>query len=69
MVLRDTRTRGTSREIYSEDADGETRTLIREVQCFYSTQELLVPVEKFTVRMPMVEPPYFSDEKSTTVEK
>ena len=28
--------------------------LIREVQWFYWTQELLVPVEKFTVRMPMV---------------
>ena len=28
--------------------------LIREVQWFYCTQELLVPVEKFTVRMPMV---------------
>ena len=26
MVLLDTRTPGTSREIYSEDADGETRT-------------------------------------------
>ena len=28
--------------------------LIREVQWFHWTQELLVPVEKFTVRMPMV---------------
>ena len=28
--------------------------LIREVQWFYWTQELLVPVDKFTVRMPMV---------------
>ena len=28
--------------------------LIREVQWFYWTQKLLVPVEKFTVRMPMV---------------
>ena len=28
--------------------------LIREVQWFYWTQELLVPAEKFTVRMPMV---------------
>ena len=28
--------------------------LIREVQWFYWTKELLVPVEKFTVRMPMV---------------
>ena len=26
----------------------------REVQWFYWIQELLVPVEKFTVRMPMV---------------
>ena len=26
----------------------------REVQCFYWTQELLAPVQKFTVRMPMV---------------
>ena len=26
MVLLDTETPGTSREIYSEDADGETRT-------------------------------------------
>ena len=30
--------------------------LIREVQWFYWTQELLVPAEKFTVRMPMVRP-------------
>ena len=29
---------------------------IREVQWFYWTQEHLVPVEKFTVRMPMVRP-------------
>ena len=54
--------------------------LIREVQWFHWTQELLVQVEKFTVRMPMVrlelatpglpvEPLYFSDEKSITVEK
>ena len=28
--------------------------LIRELHWFYWTQELLVPVEKFTVRMPMV---------------
>ena len=28
--------------------------LVREVEWFYWTQELLVPVEKFTVRMPMV---------------
>ena len=28
--------------------------LIREVQWFYWTQELLVPVEKFTMRMPMM---------------
>ena len=96
VVLLDTGTPGTSREIYSEDADGETRTrnpsalaielyssisncwegvefiqlmyciniylsflncdwlLIWEVQWFYRTQELLVPVEKFSVRMPMM---------------
>ena len=100
VVLLDTGTPGTSREIYSEDVDGETRTrtpglqtqcsshwaiqlksycwegvefiqlvyciiiylsflncdwlLIREVQWFYWTQELLVPVEKFTVRLQMV---------------
>ena len=41
MVLLDTGTPGTSREIFSEDADGETP----------------------------VEPLYFSDEKSTTVEQ
>ena len=29
------------------------RLLIREVQWFYWTQELLVPVEKFSVRMPL----------------
>ena len=29
MVLLDTRTPGTSREIYNEDADGETRTQMR----------------------------------------
>ena len=28
--------------------------LIREVQWFYWTQELMVPVEKFSVRMPMM---------------
>ena len=28
--------------------------LIREVQCFSWTKELLLPIEKFTVRMPMV---------------
>ena len=39
--------------------------LIREVQWFYWTQELLVTVEKFTVRMLV----YFQDEKSITVEK
>ena len=47
MVLLDTGTPGTSREIYSEDANGETRTTN------------LCPVE----------PLYFSDEKSITVEK
>ena len=30
------------------------RLLIREVQLFHWTQELLVPVEKFSVRMPMM---------------
>ena len=49
MVLLDTRTPGTCREIYSEDAEGETRT----------HKEFLCPVE----------PLYFSDEKSITVEK
>ena len=99
VALLDTGTPGTSRETYSEYADGETRTrnpsitnpvlqplsytvqsycwegvefiqlvyciiiylsslnchwlLIWEVQWFYWTQELLVPVENFTVRMPM----------------
>ena len=33
------------------------RLLIREVQWFYWTQKLLVPVEKFTVRMPKVRMP------------
>ena len=99
VFLLDTGTPGTSREIYSKDANGETRThnpsvinecsshwakqlksycfgglefiqlvyfmiiylsflnygwlVIREVQWFYWTQELLLPAEKFTVRMPM----------------
>ena len=34
--------------------------LIREVQCFYWTQDLLVRVEKFTVRMPMMKLNSFS---------
>ena len=56
MVLLETGTPGTSRDIYSEDADGETRIHCK-VLCWY--QEFLRPVE----------PLYFSDEKSTTVEK
>ena len=77
MVLLDTETPGTSREIYSEDADGETRTrnpwitregveFIQLVYCIiiylsflYWYQEFLCPVE----------PLYFSDEKSISVEK
>ena len=46
---------GTSREIYNEDADGETRTCNPSL-CWF--QEFLCPVE----------PLYYSDEKSTTVE-
>ena len=61
MVLLDTETPGTSREIYSEDAEGETRTrnpwITNPVLYWY--QEFLCPVE----------PLYFSDEKSITVEK
>ena len=99
VVLLDTGTPGTSREIYSEDAEGETPTrnpwitspvlqplsytaqsysweglefiklvyciiiylsylncdwlLIWEAQWLYWTQELLLPVEKFTERMPI----------------
>ena len=34
--------------------------LIREVQCFYWTQDLLARVEKFTVRMPMMKLNSFS---------
>ena len=54
------------------------RLLIREVQWFYWTQKLLVPAEKFSVNFWKflywyqecpVEPLYFSDEKSITVEK
>ena len=41
---------------------------IQEVQWFYWTQELLVPVEKFISRV-RSQPLYFSDEKSITVEK
>ena len=52
MVLLDTGTPGTSREIYSADADGETRT---------HNPWITNPVA--------VEPLYFSDEKSVTVEK
>ena len=55
MVLLDTGTPGTSRESYSEDADGETQTLL----VLYWYQEFLCPVE----------PLYFSDEKSISVEK
>ena len=98
LVILDTRTPFTSREIYSEDANGKTRTrnplitnpvvwplsytalfatagkalslsswciaslyihnfywlLIREVPLFYWTQQLLEPVGKLTVRIPMV---------------
>ena len=50
MVLLDTGTPGTSREIYGGNADGETRTVRLEFLC-------------------PVEPLYFSDEKSITVEK
>ena len=53
MVLLDPETPGTSREISSEDSEGETRTRNN----WY--QEFLGPVE----------PQYFSDEKSITVEK
>ena len=55
MVLLDTGTHGTSREIFSEDADDGTRTR----KFLYWYQEFLYPVE----------PLYFSDEKSITVEK
>ena len=63
MILLDTGTPGTSREIYSEDADGETRTrnplvINQEFLCYWY-QEFLCAVE----------PLYFSDEKSTTVKK
>ena len=53
MVLLHTGTSGTRREIFSEDVGGETRKLL----CW--NQEFVCPVE----------PLYFSDEKSTTVEK
>ena len=62
MVLLDTGTPGTSREIYSEDAGGETPTRNPWIMPFISlsiSQEFLCPVE----------PLYFSDEKSITVEK
>ena len=65
MVLLDTETPGTSREIYSEDAEGETRTrkpwITNHPHCkfLYWYQEFLCPVE----------PLYFLDEKSITVEK
>ena len=54
MVLLDTGTPGTSREMYSEDADGLYISTF-----LYWYQEFLCPVE----------PLYFSDEKSITVEK
>ena len=54
MVLLDTETPGTSREIYTEDAEGEAHC-----KFLYWYQEFLCPVE----------PLYFSDEKSITVEK
>ena len=62
VVLLDTGTAGTSREIYNEDEDAKIYTeRIRYLHCtfFYSYQEFLCPVE----------PLYFSDKKSTTVEK
>ena len=75
MVLLDTETPGTSREIYSEDAEGKTRTHnpwitnpvlqplsyagTRSFTELYWYQEFLCPVELL----------YFSDEKSITVEK
>ena len=73
MVLPDTGTPGTSGEIYSKDADGETRTRNPWVErgCEFEShhrhphckflcwyQEFLCPVE----------PLYFSDEKSVTAE-
>ena len=53
MVLLDTETPGTSKEIYSE--------VVEDPHCkfLYWYQEFLCPVE----------PLYFSDEKSITVEK
>ena len=64
MALLDTEIPDTSREIYSEDADGETcefESHHRHPHCkfLYWYQEFLCPVE----------PLYFSDEKSIAVEK
>ena len=64
MVLLDTSTPGTSREIYNEDTDEETRAPNPSV--IKVNLGLLAPgVPMFSP----VEPLYFSDEKSTTVEK
>ena len=70
VLLLDTGTPNTSREIFSEDADGETLAIEhfepfeshhRHPHCkfLYWYREFLCPVE----------PLYFSDERSITVEK
>ena len=45
VVLLDTETPGTSREIYSEDADGETRTRNPWITMYFS-DEKSISVEK-----------------------
>ena len=74
MVLLDTGTPGTSREICSEDADDGTRIRSKAIAgkelslsswCIAS----LYVCHFSTVVLCPVEPLYFSDEKLTTVEK
>ena len=76
MVLLDTGTPGTSREIYSEDADGETRA-----RNPWITNPVLWPLRldgetrtrNHWITNPVLQPLsytlYFPDEKSITVEK
>ena len=66
FILLDTGTAGTSREIYTEDADDGTRT--RNPSVIELNNSKGIAGKELSWFYP-VEPLYFSDEKLTTVEK
>ena len=67
MVLLDTRTSDGSREIYSDDADGETKNL---QPIGYKPSALAIELYSLIKLFPCpIESLHFSDEKSTTAEK